>query len=181
MKRKIPTAQATAEIQKEHGPVANGRPLKWWPREEFTNELCERLAQGTGLKTAIGEMQRLYGREHVPPEATIRWWIVELPTDHHRTFFARYERARAIGDEVSFDEIEDLAAELEGELRVLDEDNKCLANALVNARKMRLDARKWSLARRQPNRYGDSSTHKLVPGQDEEGGEVTWSVNVAGS
>src|ERR1700710_2323306 len=106
-----------------------GRPSIFSP--ELADRLCERLADGETLRAICRD-------EGMPNERTVRRWALE-----HETFAPQYARARGMGYAGLFD------------LILGSPDNPEPDPAAVNRDRLRIDARKWMLAKALPKIYGD--------------------------
>lgn len=111
----------------------SGRPTIF--TEELAAEICQRLS--------LGESARQICRDDsMPVMSTLMKWLTE---PDKVLFSEQYARARDCQADFYADEIIDIADELgEG----VD------ANA-INIAKMRIDSRKWKVARMSPRKYGD--------------------------
>lgn len=116
-----------------------GRPSEFTP--EKGDLICDRLAKGETLR-------RICRTPGMPDRHTVRDWRRAFPT-----FDAQYAQARIDQAEVYFDDVIDLADETAGE------------PTEVQAAKLRVDSRKWVLARMDRGKYGDHSKLDLG-GQD---------------
>ena len=129
------------------------RPLKPSGRkpipydEEIASEVCERLAQGEGLE-GICDDPRL------PCEMTIRKWMAQQPL-----FMEAYARAREQQMEKWSDDVVKIADDASGDYvdrvgkdgvveRVVDPET-------VQRSKLRIDTRKFLMAKLAATRYGD--------------------------
>jgi hypothetical protein len=141
-----------------------GRPCTY--SHAIAEKICERLAGGESLRK-ICEDKRM------PPAPTVRGWVVD---DRHG-FAERYARAFDMG----MDEIADEILAISDEVEVIaqhegKEVQMKMDTAAVARNRLRVDARKWLLAKRAANRYGDKqqvehsgkiSLESLVAGDDE--------------
>jgi transposase-like protein len=99
--------------------------------------ICDRIAQGETLR-------RICRDPGMPDRHTVRDW-----RRAHPEFDAQYAQARIDQAEVYFDDVIDLADETAGE------------PSEVQAAKLRVDSRKWVLARMDRGKYGDQSSLNL--------------------
>ena len=107
--------------------------------EEVANEVLQRLKNGETLKAICAD-------EHLPSDATVRYWAA---TDHEG-FFSRYTSARQIGYDRMAEEIIDIADADPGT-----NDNGQTDSGAVQWQRLRIDTRKWLLAKVIFKRYGD--------------------------
>lgn len=111
------------------GKRPRGRPTTY--TQEIADEICRRLAEGETLRAICRDMGLAIG--------TVLGWV----RDDRDGFAERYARARDIGYEVMADELIDIA---DGGSDDWQRD------------RLRVDARKWLLAKALPKRYGDRVT-----------------------
>lgn len=127
-----------------------GRP------EIFTQELADRvyesLAQGNSLRKTCR-------KKEMPSRYTVMNWLVD---PNKKEFFNQYVHARELGSDVIFDELIELA-------------DKCKDPTLAQLLKIKIDTRKWCLARQQPRKYGDKIQQEIT---GKDGGAIETSVVV---
>jgi hypothetical protein len=118
----------------------------------IADEICHRMSLGETLSQVCRS-------ENMPPKGTVLEWV----KDDRHGFSDRYARAREAMLEHWADEIIDIADDStrdwiarkakSGEtLIVLDREH-------IERSKLRIDVRKWLLARLKPRTYGDRVTH----------------------
>lgn len=117
--------------RKSKAKHAGGRPTTF--SKELAEAIFARIAQGEGLK-------RICQAEDMPGERTVYGW---LRRQEHAEFRQMYARAREDQQEHWADEIIEIA------------DNG--AND-VNQARLRIDTRKWLMAKLAPRKYGDFKT-----------------------
>ena len=100
--------------------------------------ICEELAQGD-------KSLRQICRELKISHSSVLFWAQE-----NKEFADQYTRAREIGDDLSFENLEDKAAEVPP----TDESGR-VDNGWVQWKRLQIDTMKWSLAKRRPKKYGD--------------------------
>ena len=138
-----------------NGKHPGGRPSKF--TRALAETICERLSEGQSL--------REIGRDPAMPEPiTVRMWVIQ---GKHPEFSAQYALAREAQADHYFDEIFEIADDgsndwMERQHRdgstetVLDQEH-------VQRSKLRVDTRKWALARMSPKKYGALAAGE-VPG-----------------
>jgi hypothetical protein len=109
---------------------------------ELADEICRRLLEGNTLKVICRD-------EGMPAESTVRLWAL----DDVEGFAARYARARMVGYQTMADDIIEIS------------DNPETDPAAVNRDRLKVDTRKWLLAKALPKVYGDKVTAE-VTGKD---------------
>tara|TARA_Y100000385_G_scaffold243733_1_gene261393 strand:+ start:1238 stop:1660 length:423 start_codon:yes stop_codon:yes gene_type:complete len=103
--------------------------------DELSSTICRRLA--------LGESARQICRDDsMPVISTLMKWVTD---PDKKEFSEQYARARDFQADYYFDEIVDIADELGDE----SDSNQ------INRAKLRIDSRKWKVARMSPRKYGD--------------------------
>lgn len=129
-----------------------GRPTAYTP--ELAAEICERLAAGESLRA-------ICQGDGMPDERTVRRWAM----DNVEGFSPRYARARDIGLDAVADEMLDIADD--GRNDWMENNNPENPGYLFNGEhssrsKLRVDTRKWYLAKLAPKKYGDKTSMELT-------------------
>ena len=105
--------------------------------------VCALLEEGKSLRAACRDLD-------LSPRTILDW------ARDHKEFTAQYAHAREIGYKLLADEIIDIADEKEVQVRYDNEDAILELNATAVARnRLRVDTRKWMLAKMLPKIYGD--------------------------
>jgi hypothetical protein len=99
--------------------------------------ICRRMSDGESLRAICRDTG-------MPPEATVRQWV----RDDRDGFTARYREARTMLVERWADEIIEIA------------DDETIE---PNARRIKVDTRKWLMSKLAPGRYGDRLLHSGDP------------------
>ena len=119
------------------------------------DEICKRIALGESL-SAICRC------DDMPSKPTVLDWLFDEPE-----FSTQYARARekqaehyldeiiAISDDVSLDEIID------------GEGNPRTNNEAIQRSKLKVDTRKWAMAKLAPKKYGDKITQEVTGANGE--------------
>ena len=124
--------------------------------DESADEILRRLTEGESLT-------RICDDDHLPSRYTVFNWTLGKG-DAPESFFNDYAQAREAQAERYFDEVLDLADGLEG-------DHVSVSNEVTNARRVRIDSRKWVLARMNRAKYGEKSAHEI---SGPAGGELRF-------
>lgn len=110
-------------------------------REAQRVAILEGLSEGKSLRTICKE-------PNMPAVSTVLLWCSQ-----DKEWSEHYARAREAGNDAMAEDIHEIA----------DEEGKDPQD-----KKVRIDARKWLLAKRQPKKYGDASTVKLADADGEK-------------
>lgn len=105
--------------------MANGRPSIY--TEKLAKDICKRIAKGESVRS-IGKDSKM------PHADTIHAWVLDRDE-----FSVQYARAKGIGAEIEFDELEEIAR--------TEED--------VQRARLIVDTKKWALSKKIPKKYGD--------------------------
>jgi len=103
--------------------------------------ILEGLSEGRSLRTICKE-------PNMPAVSTVLLWCSQ-----DKEWSEHYARAREAGNDAMAEDIHEIA----------DEEGKDPQD-----KKVRIDARKWLLAKRQPKKYGDAATLKLADADGEK-------------
>lgn len=151
------------QVLREHGipvPGDPGRPSTY--SDELGQIICDWVAQGRSLV-------RLCKQEGMPARRTVMTWLDERPDFQHK-----YAKAKAEGLDCMFEEMFEIADD--GTNDVIDADGKMIVQKDVIARsKLRVDTRKWALARLAPRKYGDRVIAEI---SGADGGPIQSQTNV---
>ncbi len=124
-----------------------GRPTIY--TEEMAATICSRLADGESLRAICRD-------EGMPRESTVRAWAIQ----ENHPFYAQYAQAREIAYHSMADELFEIADNGSNDwMERNDKDNPGYeANGEHMQRsRLRVDTRKWALARMLPKVYGDKT------------------------
>lgn len=117
--------------------MAGGRPTKY--TQELADEICANITLGDSIRTVCKP-------EHMPAISTFYKWLRE-----NEEFAKQYARATEERSEAMAEEILDLADDASNVVLGIDKSD----NARVSAMKLRVDTRKWLMAKMKPKKYGD--------------------------
>lgn len=110
--------------------------------QEIADAICKAVADGESLRTAAGSA----GIAH----STFLEWVSK-----DEALADQYARAREIGADVEFDGLTELC-DIDPER----DDKGRIDPAWVAHQKLKIDVRKWTLARKAPKKYGDRITNE---------------------
>lgn len=127
-----------------------GRPSDYLP--EVAADICALLAEGDSLR-------KVCERQGMPNKATIFRWLAQ-----HDEFRDQYAKAAETRADAIFESMFDIADSVNEE-----------AAAVAKAR-LRIDTRKWALARMNPKKYGDKVVNEMV---GKDGGPIQQSHSVS--
>lgn len=112
-----------------------GRPSDYLP--EVAADICSLLAEGESLR-------KVCDRPGMPNKATVFRWLAQ-----HEEFRDQYAKATETRADAIFEEMFDIADEVAEEA------------AAVGKARLRIDTRKWALARMNPKKYGDKVSQEI--------------------
>lgn len=121
-----------------------GRPSQHTPA--ITQEICQRIALGESLRKICND-------EHMPSTTTVQRWLA-TPDDLYTPFRDQYAQARQQQADYYGDEVLTVALQAVEETQA-PADPKT-ANALVQARRLQIDALKWTAGQLAPKKWGTS-------------------------
>lgn len=112
-----------------------GRPSDYLP--EVAADICSLLADGESLR-------KVCERQGMPNKATVFRWLAQ-----HEDFRDQYAQATETRADAIFEEMFEIADEVAEEA------------AAVGKARLRIDTRKWALARMNPKKYGDKVSQDI--------------------
>lgn len=132
--------------------MAGGRPTDY--STDLANEICARIAEGESLRSIC----RCEGMPNI--RSVMRWLGI------HPEFSQQYARAREAQAESMFEEMLEIADDgsndwMERTGKDGETGDKVVDHEHVSRSKLRVDTRKWMLARMAPKKYGDATNIKL--------------------
>lgn len=134
-----------------------GRPSDYTP--ELAATICERLAGGETLRAICRD-------PGMPDERTVRGWAI----DDRDGFSPHYARARELGYHAMADETLEIADDTSHDFRTVETDDgtrEIVDHEHIQRSRLRVDTRKWLLAKALPKIYGEK-----VAFTGENGGPV---------
>lgn len=113
-----------------------GRPTDYSP--ELAADICSRLASGSSLRA-------ICALEAMPCMSSVFLWLTKYPD-----FSDNYAKAQKERSSAMFEEMFEIGDEVKAD------------PAEVSKAKLRVDTRKWALARMDPKKYGDKITQEVT-------------------
>ena len=129
-------------------------------RTEVAAQICARIANGTSLSKVCRDKE-------MPSRPTFFEWVAAHPELAEMYRIAIQCRAHGI-----FEEILEIADTPQEGVKIKESDKNGLEKMtgdMIDHRRLRVDARKWILARMDPTRYGDRVSTELT---GKDGGPV---------
>ena len=158
MTRKPREPKATAPAEPVAEPPKLGRPSEY--SEDVVSAILARMMKGESLRQICRD-------EEMPTRSTIYEWLAK---EEYQSFSDRYARAREIQADEAFDEMAEIADDGSNDwMEIVGKEGDTVGwrinGEAVQRSKLRLDERKWRLAKMLPKKYGDKTT--LVGGDPE--------------
>ncbi len=123
-----------------------GRPSIF--TDELADEICQRIAEGESLRSICRD-------ERFPAQSTVFRWLTA-----NKDFQEQYAHAREAQADFWADEIIEISDD--GRNDTYETENGERTNQDVIARsRLRVDTRKWLMARMAPKKYGDKVTQEI--------------------
>lgn len=136
-----------------------GRPTDY--NYELIVEICDKIAS-----TSKGLNRLCKENPHWPSRKCIYEWLLR-----HKEFSDLYAKAKSHQADFLFEECFDIADDTSRDTRVVGEDEREVCNSeWINRSRLRVDLRKWVVARLAPHKYGD---HIADKGNDEIKSELS--------
>ena len=123
--------------------------------ESFKEEIVDKVSNGRSLKATLD-----IGNE-LPSRPTVYTWLNSEHKDYDKAFFNNYTRACEERAEAIFDEIIEIADDSTGDIKTTEDGIKTFNPEFTARSKIKIDARKWSLSKMKPKKYGDRTTTDL--------------------
>ncbi len=115
-----------------------GRPSLY--TEALAVKICRRLAEGKSLR-------KVCEAKGMPSAETVRRWLLD-----NEDFCAQYARAREVQADRFAEEILEIADDASGDWAVDKDGKKALDHEHVQRSRLRVDTRKWLMARMAPKK-----------------------------
>lgn len=133
-----------------------GRPSKY--SVEVATAICDRISMGESLRSICRD-------EGMPSEAAVRKWAVE----DREGFYAQYARAREAQADYWADQIIEISDDGINDTYTDGEGNERTNQDVIARSRLRVDTRKWLMARMAPKKYGDKVTQEIT---GKDGGAI---------
>lgn len=130
--------------------------------DEVVQEILARMAGGDSLRRACFE-------ERMPAPSTFLLWVSQ-----DKALSEQYDRVREVRADGMFEEMLDIADDGTNDWMLRgrgENDPGWVANGEnIQRSRLRVDTRKWALARMNPKKYGEKITNEVV---GKDGGPIT--------
>ena len=144
--------------------AAQGPANSYLYTEALADEICQRLAEGESLKSICRS-------KGMPSFATVIAWAL----DATHPFADRYARAREVGYRVLAEELLEISDNSKGDFAQSEDGRKAVDHEHIARARLRVDTRKWMLAKMLPKIYGDRVLNEHV---GKDGGPVEVKAQV---
>jgi len=133
-------------------PKQNGRPSGY--TQKIADTICEMMADGMSVR-------EICAMDDMPSKSMVFRWLGQ-----HESFRDRYARACEARSEHMADEILDIADNAQNDyMERMGDDDKAEGwrenGEAMQRSKLRIDSRKWLLAKLQPTKYGERITQDI--------------------
>ena len=118
-----------------------GRPTKY--TKELADTICERLAMGESMRTIAKD-------EAMPALSSMFKWLRE-----NKEFSQQYARAKQESADAMAEDILDIADNGSNDYMEREDGTTTYNGDSVQRSRLRVDTRKWLMAKMKPKRYGD--------------------------
>lgn len=140
-----------------------GRPSDY--SREVTTAICIRLGLGESLREICRD-------EDMPDKSTVMRWLAS-----HQEFRDQYASAREAQADYYAEEIIEISDDGTNDTYTDDNGNTRTDQEVIGRSRLRVDTRKWLMARMAPKKYGDKITQE-VTGAD--GAPLVPIINLTG-
>lgn len=124
--------------------MPKGRPSIY--TDKLAAEICSRLSEGRSLRSVCRD-------DDMPALSSIFLWLKK-----QEGFSEQYARAKEAAAEVLFGEMFDIADSQEGDVYTKEDGTEVVNHDVIARAKLRVDTRKWALARMAPRAYGEKTS-----------------------
>ena len=137
-------------------------------------EICSRLALGESLL-------QICKSRHLPTRETVHYWLTD---GKHEEFAGRFMRARELQADHYFDEVLEISDTPQvGEKRVIKPDGtvEITQADMIDHRRLRVDSRKWTVARMFPKKYAERLLQEQNGADENKGIVITGGLPEGGA
>jgi len=117
-------------------------------KQNIKDEIIEKMSQGNSLKSILDN------GDHLPSRAIVYRWLNNAGPDYDKEFLNNYAQAREEYADSMFDDILNISDD-NGQDTRMTENGPMVDHDVIQRSRLRVDSRKWILARMQPKKYGD--------------------------
>lgn len=132
-----------------------GRPSEY--SVEVATAICDRLSVGESLRSICDD-------EAMPGRSTVFRWLANI-----REFQDQYARAREAQADYWAEQIIEISDDGQNDTYTDGEGNERTNQDVIARSRLRVDTRKWLMARMAPKKYGDKVVQEIV---GKDGGPV---------
>jgi hypothetical protein len=126
-----------------------GRPSAY--TQQTADEICFRLSEGESLRTILKD-------DHMPSMSMVFRWLAD---EQYKSFREQYAHAKEVCLEHMAEEMLEIADETAFDTVETQHGFKA-DSEWIQRSKLRVDTRKWLLAKLMPKKYGDKTTTELT-------------------
>jgi hypothetical protein len=147
-----------SDLSEQQEPKSAGRPTDYNP--EVASAILARVMAGESLRSICRD-------ENMPARSTVHLWLAK-----DKAFSDHYVRACDVRADEVFDEMFEIADDGTNDwmIRGSGEDATEVVNSEnVQRSRLRIDTRKWALARMNPKKYGEKIVNEVV---GKDGGPI---------
>jgi hypothetical protein len=152
--------EAIRDLTKAKSPKAKepimkrpkGRPSDY--SVEMATQICSRMAEGKSLRS-------ICEADDMPDKSTVFRWL-----HAHEEFQDQYARAMAARTDAMAEELLEIADDGKNDTYTEDDGHKTVNHDHIQRSRLRVDTRKWLMARMAPKKYGDRVTNEMIGDKD---------------
>lgn len=141
------SVKSAADHAERATAVKLGRPSSL--TKEIANAICLRMSEGESLRSICRD-------ELMPGKSTVFQWLQD---DANKTFADQYAKARQALSDHWAEEIVEIADDGSNDYMKREREDGFVTEVLnsehINRSRLRVDTRKWLMARMAPKKYGD--------------------------
>tara|TARA_A100000164_G_C21820725_1_gene730218 strand:+ start:494 stop:955 length:462 start_codon:yes stop_codon:yes gene_type:complete len=135
----------------------------------FKEKIIEMLSEGFSLKKILDD------NKEFPRRPIVYQWLNAEHKNYDKEFFNNYVRAREEFADTVFEDILNIADDNREDIRMT-ENGAVVNHDNIQRSRLRVDARKWVLARMKPKKYGDK-IDVTSDGEKVESSQINVSYN----